>query len=110
MIKKNFFSKLKKNNKVFIIAEIGSGHLGKINRAFKLIDIASKAGVDAIKFQTFKAEEMATLNTKYNKIDNYPYNLFNRWKSLEFAFKNYKKVINYCKKKKNYFYDFNFWN
>lgn len=100
MIKKNFFSELKKKKKVFIIAEIGSGHLGKINRAFKLIDIASKSGVDAIKFQTFKAEEMATLNSKYNKIEKYPYNLFSRWKDLEFPFKYYKKVINYCKKKK----------
>lgn len=100
MIKKIFFSELKKKNKVFIIAEIGSGHLGKIGRAFKLIDIASKAGVDAIKFQTFKAEEMATLNTKYNRIEKHPYNLFSRWKDLEFPFKYYKKVINYCKKKK----------
>lgn len=100
MIKNNFFNKLKQSNKVFIIAEIGSGHLGKISRAFRLIDIASKAGADAVKFQTFKAEEMATLNNKYNKIEKYPFNLFNRWRDLEFSFENYKKVINYCKKKK----------
>ena len=100
MIKNNFFNKLKQSNKVFIIAEIGSGHLGKISRAFRLIDIASKAGADAVKFQTFKAEEMATLNNKYNKIEKYPFNLFNRWRDLEFSFENYKKVINYCKKKR----------
>lgn len=45
---------------------------------------------------------MATLNTKYNRIEKHPYNLFSRWKDLEFPFKYYKKVINYCKKKKSF--------
>ena len=42
-------------NKVFIIAEAGVNHNGDINLAKKLIDIAAKAGADAVKFQTFKA-------------------------------------------------------
>lgn len=41
----------------FIIAEPGSNHNGSLDTALKLIDVASDAGADAIKFQTFRAEE-----------------------------------------------------
>ena len=44
--------------KVFIIAEAGVNHNGDINLAYKLTDIAKKAGVDAVKFQTFKTEKI----------------------------------------------------
>jgi sialic acid synthase SpsE len=40
-----------------IIAEIGNNHEGSIKIAKKLIEEASKAGVDAVKFQTFKTED-----------------------------------------------------
>jgi len=41
----------------FIVAEAGINHNGEIQKALKMISIAKKAGVDAIKFQTFKASE-----------------------------------------------------
>jgi len=44
----------------FIIAEAGVNHNGDVNLAKKLIDVAKEAGADAVKFQTFKAEELAT--------------------------------------------------
>ena len=40
---------------VFIIAEAGVNHNGSLDLAKKLIDVASSSGVDAVKFQTFKA-------------------------------------------------------
>lgn len=43
---------------VFIIAEAGVNHNGSLEMAFQLIEAAAKAGADAIKFQTFKAERM----------------------------------------------------
>ena len=43
---------------VFIIAEAGSNHDGKLEQAYKLIDIAALAGVDAIKFQVFTADKI----------------------------------------------------
>ena len=43
--------------KPFIVAEAGINHNGEIEKAFKMIELAKDAGVDAIKFQTFKAEE-----------------------------------------------------
>jgi len=41
----------------FIVAEAGINHNGDLETAFKMIETAKKARVDAIKFQTFKAEE-----------------------------------------------------
>ena len=48
----------------FVIAEAGSNHDGKLGRAKELIDAASKAGADAIKFQTFRA------NRLFNEVKN----------------------------------------
>ena len=48
------------NNKTFIIAEVGVNHDGSLNKALKLIDIAASAGANAIKFQTFKTENLVT--------------------------------------------------
>ena len=47
----------KKIKKTFIIAEIGNNHEGNISNAKKLIKLASKAGVDAVKFQTFVTDK-----------------------------------------------------
>lgn len=41
----------------FVIAESGSNHNGNLDMALQLIDVAADAGADAVKFQTFRAEE-----------------------------------------------------
>ena len=43
-----------------IIAEAGVNHNGSMELARKLIDVAADAGVDYVKFQTFKAENLVT--------------------------------------------------
>ncbi|MDD0847041.1 N-acetylneuraminate synthase family protein, partial [Campylobacter sp. 50012-21] len=50
--------------KVFIIAEAGVNHNGDINIAKRLIETAAKAGADAVKFQSFKAELVISKNAK----------------------------------------------
>ena len=58
--------------RVFIIAEAGVNHNGSILIAKKMIDAAAKAGVDAIKFQTFKAENVISRfapKAEYQKIN-----------------------------------------
>ena len=87
-----------KNKKILIIGEAGINHNGKLKYAQKLIDIAARAKIDYIKFQLFKTEEFINKSIKTKKVD---FNkLFLRFKSLEFSLQNWKKLINYGKKKK----------
>ena len=44
----------------FVIAEAGVNHDGDLDKARQLIDVAVRAGADAIEFQTFTAETLAT--------------------------------------------------
>src|SRR5215471_9251739 len=46
--------------RVFVIAEAGINHNGDPQLAKELIDVAADAGADAVKFQTFRAEEVVT--------------------------------------------------
>lgn len=45
---------------VFVIAEAGVNHNGDLKIALDLVDVAADAGADAVKFQTFKAENIIT--------------------------------------------------
>lgn len=47
-----------------IIGEIGVNHNGSLENAIKLIDVASDAGADAVKFQTFSADKLVTRTAK----------------------------------------------
>ena len=85
--------------KVFIIAEVGINHNGSINLAKKLINVASKAGADAVKFQTFKTENVVVKNAKkanYQKNDNEKnQSQFELIKKLELSANTHKKLIIY---------------
>lgn len=56
--------KIGKDQPVFIIAEAGVNHNGDIELAKQLVDKALKAGADAVKFQTFKVEDLVTKETE----------------------------------------------
>ena len=59
---KNYFMIF--NNKIYIIAEIGVNHNGDMKLAKKLIVAAKYTGANAVKFQNFTAEKLATKNSK----------------------------------------------
>ena len=99
------FKKLTKDFKApYIIAEIGVNHQGNFKNAIKLINDAKKGGANAVKFQTYKAEKLASKNSpsywdlkKEKTKSQYElfkkYDLFNR--------EEYVKLKKYCDKKKN---------
>ena len=80
---------LNKLKKTFIIAEIGNNHEGSFNVASKLINEAKKAGVDAVKFQTFKTENF--LSTHDNK-------RFKKLKKFELSYEDFAKLSVIAKK------------
>ena len=90
---------------VFIIAEAGVNHNGSIELAKKLIDVASSAGADAVKFQTFKATNIVTKSLEkanYQKNKNDPTeSQFNMIKKLELTRQAHIELIDHCRKKKN---------
>ena len=92
------------SNKTFIIAEAGVNHNGSIKKALKLIDVAALAGADAIKFQTFKAENIVTdyaPKAEYQKYKSLRKETqFQMLKKLEFTESMHKACFKKCKKKK----------
>lgn len=91
------------NRPPFIIAEAGVNHNGKLDLALKLVDAAAKAGADAIKFQTFRAEQVVTVSGKmagYQKNNlGVTESQLAMLKKLEFNENWYPKVVSRCKKK-----------
>ncbi|MDB4505927.1 N-acetylneuraminate synthase [Saprospiraceae bacterium] len=91
-------------NKTLIIAEAGVNHNGSLDLAKKLIDVAVEAGVDYVKFQTFKTENLISKTAK-----KAAYQIENTGKADESQFEMVKKLeldkdtheilINYCKEK-----------
>ncbi|WP_304544966.1 N-acetylneuraminate synthase [Sulfurimonas microaerophilic] len=88
---------------VFIIAEAGVNHNGSIELAKKLIDVASKAGADAVKFQTFKAEKLVSKNADkaaYQKeTTDSEESQFDMIKKLELDLQTHQELLAYCKTK-----------
>jgi len=90
--------------KIFIIAEAGVNHNGSIKLAKQLIDVAYEAGVDAVKFQTFKATNLVSKNAQkaqYQKenMNDEDDSQFNMLKKLELDVDTHKKLISYCNSK-----------
>jgi N,N'-diacetyllegionaminate synthase len=88
---------------VFVIAEAGVNHNGSVELAKKLIDVAVEAGVDAVKFQTFKTENLVSKNAQkaeYQKeTTDKDESQFAMIKKLELDLAAHHELISYCKDK-----------
>ena len=95
--------------KVIIIAEAGVNHNGDINTAKKLIDAAAEAGVDYVKFQSFKADKLVSPYAKKadyqikntEEEDDSQYQML---KQLELSVDDHIELIEYCSLKKINFF------
>lgn len=90
-------------NKTIVIAEAGVNHNGKFSTAKKLIDIAKYSGVDIVKFQTYKSENIVTKSAKKANYQNkfFPNeSQYKMLKKLELSFSEFKKLKKYCSIKK----------
>ena len=88
-----------------IIAEAGVNHNGSIELAKQLVDKAVEAGVDIIKFQTFKSEKLVSKSARQaeyqkknigKKSDDSQLSML---KKLELSEQDHKELMTYCKQK-----------
>jgi N-acetylneuraminate synthase/N,N'-diacetyllegionaminate synthase len=89
--------------KVFIIAEIGVNHNGDIDLAKKMIKTASSIGADAVKFQTFFADDIVSLNAKkakYQEKNTDESSQIEMLKKLELSKEDFAQLFEYAQEKK----------
>jgi len=92
------------SNSVIIIAEAGVNHNGSVELAKKMIDAAAVSGADFVKFQTFKAEKLASktaLKASYQVMntesgDNSQFNMLKKLELSDFA---HKELLAYANQK-----------
>ena len=80
----------------FVIAEAGSNHNGDLDTAKELIDVAADAGADAVKFQTFRAEDLYVEESgevEYLDDDRSIYEII---KSMEMPYEWIPELHDYC--------------
>ncbi len=88
------------SDRCFIIAEAGVNHNGNVELAYKLCDAAKEAGADAVKFQTWKTENLIThsvAQAEYQaqntgKVESQ----FDMLKRLELPYDDFRNVKTYC--------------
>jgi N-acetylneuraminate synthase len=91
------------NKKTFIVAEAGVNHNGDMNIAKKMIDVAVESGVDAVKFQTFKADKLILKDIEkapYQKVTtSQSESQYEMLKRLEVTKEQTTELMDYCHKK-----------
>ena len=92
--------KIGKQAPVFLIAEAGINHNGDLSTAKKMVDIAIKANVDAIKFQTFITQNLilkTTHKADYQKVSSDDdENFYDMIKKYELTKNDFNILKNYC--------------
>lgn len=87
---------------VYIIAEAGVNHNGKLDLALKLCDAAKEAGVDAVKFQTWKTENIVTASARQaayqTENTGKEESQYDMLKGLELSYDHFRTIQDYCKK------------
>lgn len=88
----------------FVVAEAGINHNGDIKKAFEMIHVAKLAGVNAIKFQTFRAHEFISdskqLFTYKSQGKQVTESMLEMFKRCEFSYEDWYKINKRCQQEK----------
>ncbi|MGL5126386.1 MAG: N-acetylneuraminate synthase [Fusobacteriaceae bacterium] len=88
-------------NKIYIVAEIGCNHNGDFKLAKKMVEVAKSCGVDAVKFQTFKADQLISKyapKAEYQiKVTGSTESQLEMTKKLELPYEEFIKLQDYAK-------------
>ena len=88
-------------NQVLIIAEAGVNHNGSLETAKQLVDVASEAGADMVKFQTFSADRLVTISANKAEYQNQTTGASESQhamiRKLELSREMHEDIIAYCK-------------
>ncbi len=87
---------------VYIIAEAGVNHNGSFDLACRLVDAAKDAGVDCVKFQTFKSEKLVSRNAgkaDYQRSTTGDGSQIEMLKKLELSYDEFVSLKKYCDEK-----------
>ena len=91
---------LKNYGKPFIVAEAGINHNGELTKALEMIEVAKQSGVDAVKFQTFRAEEFCgdktQMFTYQSQGQTITESMFEMFKRYEFDYDEWLQIKQKC--------------
>lgn len=92
------------NDHIFIIAEAGVNHNGSAELGFEMVNCAERAGVDAIKFQTFKTERVVSrfaATAQYQRIGHTSnQSQFEMLNKLELSKEDFRSIKDHCENSK----------